>query len=251
MEDTNSQVNKIYPAFIKAQAEFESVQKDGTVKAESKTGAITRNYSYATISSVISMIKPVLAKYNLAVIQLIKNSNFEKHITIETRLIHDSGQEIVTEYSMPVKEVEKKNWVNGQNVTEYRYIDSQALGSAITYARRYALTSFFGLSTEDDDGQLASKKDEQVKDFKQDEKPPKFVDKPKQEVKPVEPVLHDEQSKHFNGMVEALNSCKTLQELNDKLASDKFTIAHEKLTKHAIGSFQLNIDARRNQLKEV
>ena len=33
----------------------------------------------------------------------------------------------------------------------------QKLGSAITYARRYALISMFGLETEDDDGQSVTK----------------------------------------------------------------------------------------------
>ena len=36
--------------------------------------------------------------------------------------------------------------------------DMQKLGSAITYARRYALVSMFGLEQEDDDGNLASNK---------------------------------------------------------------------------------------------
>ena len=35
--------------------------------------------------------------------------------------------------------------------------DMQKLGSAITYARRYALVSMFGLEQEDDDGNLASR----------------------------------------------------------------------------------------------
>ena len=39
--------------------------------------------------------------------------------------------------------------------------DMQKLGSAITYARRYALVSMFGLEQEDDDGNLASNKTSQ------------------------------------------------------------------------------------------
>ena len=39
--------------------------------------------------------------------------------------------------------------------------DMQKLGSAITYARRYALVSMFGLEQEDDDGNLVSNKTSQ------------------------------------------------------------------------------------------
>lgn len=42
-------------------------------------------------------------------------------------------------------------------------VDMQKLGSAITYARRYALVSMFGLEQEDDDGNIASNKTQQTK----------------------------------------------------------------------------------------
>ena len=35
--------------------------------------------------------------------------------------------------------------------------NSQAVGSAITYAKRYTLQSLYGLPSEDDDGEKASK----------------------------------------------------------------------------------------------
>jgi len=40
-------------------------------------------------------------------------------------------------------------------------LDAQAVGSAITYARRYALSSIVGIAPEDDDGNEASTKNGQ------------------------------------------------------------------------------------------
>jgi hypothetical protein len=60
--------------------------------------------------------------------------------------MHTSGQWISSVFSMPVSKH-----------------DAQAVGSAITYARRYALAAVVGIAPEDDDGNLASGKSETAK----------------------------------------------------------------------------------------
>jgi hypothetical protein len=57
---------------------------------------------------------------------------------VTTRLMHSSGEWIESEYTLPI--VKK---------------DPQSVGSAITYARRYALQSISGLPTADDDAEIA------------------------------------------------------------------------------------------------
>jgi hypothetical protein len=58
-----------------------------------------------------------------------------------TMLIHsESGEYISSNYTMPVA---KQN-------------DPQAVGSAITYARRYAVSSILSLNVSDDDGNAAA-----------------------------------------------------------------------------------------------
>jgi hypothetical protein len=71
---------------------------------------------------------------------------------VETILMHTSGEWIESELLMPVT---KK--------------DAQGSGSAITYARRYALQSMAGIPSEDDDGNLASTPANKKQEFKVDE----------------------------------------------------------------------------------
>jgi ERF superfamily len=131
MENENK-FGKIYPAFIKAQSEFGNAKKDA-INPHLKN-------KYATLSAIIDAVRDILAKYDLAFSQNPKNSGNMDYITIETIIMHSSGETIKSEFSLPVL---KK--------------DAQGVGSAITYARRYALTSILGLGTEDDDAELATK----------------------------------------------------------------------------------------------
>jgi hypothetical protein len=66
-------------------------------------------------------------------------------VIIKTIIAHESGDTIENELILPVT-------IGG------RISDAQAIGSAITYARRYSLQSLVGISAdeEDDDGNSAS-----------------------------------------------------------------------------------------------
>lgn len=94
---------------------------------------------YADLPAVIDAIKPHLAKHGLAFMQMPRPS--EGGIAIETVLIHSSGDKL----SMGVLFVPANKH------------DAHGYGSALTYARRYALQTCFGLPTEDDDGNAAVK----------------------------------------------------------------------------------------------
>lgn len=88
---------------------------------------------YAPLETVLNTIRPILSKHGLSVIQA--PSTDENNIVITTILIHDSG-----EFIEP-KPLELK----------MDKVTAQGAGSAITYARRYALSSILGISSEDDD----------------------------------------------------------------------------------------------------
>lgn len=92
---------------------------------------------YADLPAVIDAIKPHLAKHNLGFMQCPRPS--DGGVSIETILIHSSGEKL----SMGVLFVPANKH------------DAHGYGSALTYARRYALQTCFGLPTEDDDGQAA------------------------------------------------------------------------------------------------
>ena len=90
-------------------------------------------YSYADLPAIFEKINPLLKKHVLGFMQPINGS------TIKTIVFHvESGEYIESEISIP-ENVELK----GMN-------DFQVLGSAITYLRRYALSSLLGLVTDKD-----------------------------------------------------------------------------------------------------
>jgi len=92
---------------------------------------------YADLSSILDAIEEPLITNELVIIQLPKGVN-----ELETILLHSSGEFISETYTMtPVKN------------------DPQALGSSITYQRRYALGAILSLNIDkDDDGNDASDK---------------------------------------------------------------------------------------------
>ena len=100
--------------------------------------------NYASLEDVIAAANEG-AKYGLAFTQCI---DFEKDVIegavvptmyVRTSLMHKASDTVITSKYLVVP---KNN----------RYDDSQALGSAITYAKRYSLQAIYGLPSEDDDG---------------------------------------------------------------------------------------------------
>lgn len=94
---------------------------------------------YADLTSVIEAIKPALTAHGLFFTQRPEPS--ESGVTIST-VLHHAGGEVLELGTLFVPA--NKN-------------DAQAFGSALTYARRYALVTAFGVPTEDDDGNAATK----------------------------------------------------------------------------------------------
>ena len=90
-------------------------------------------YSYADLPTIFSIINPILQSNGLGFTQLIQDG------AIETILFHtESGQTIKSVTSIPEN-------VSLKGMNEY-----QVLGSAITYIRRYALSSLLGIVTDKD-----------------------------------------------------------------------------------------------------
>lgn len=94
---------------------------------------------YADLTAVIEAIKPALINHGLFFTQHPQPS--DKGVTVETFLHHASGEQM----SLGVLFVP----ANKQ--------DAQGFGSALTYARRYALVTAFGVPVEDDDGNAAAR----------------------------------------------------------------------------------------------
>ena len=99
--------------------------------------------SYADLTSVIKVIKEPFARHGLSFVQLPVTSAGGNGIGVTTMLMHSSGQWIQSEYLLPMDKV-----------------TPQGAGSAITYARRYALQSLVGIPSVDDDSEMAMYRNE-------------------------------------------------------------------------------------------
>lgn len=132
--------DEVLPALHKARSMFVKVKKD-------KQNTHLKN-KYATLDSVLDAITPALTDNDLMLMQDMIESEAPNRIKVETTVIHVSGQWVKFYAELPIV----KN-------------DPQGVGSAFTYARRYAAAAAFGLSQADDDAQIAVKS---AQDWKRD-----------------------------------------------------------------------------------
>ena len=123
-------IAKLTEALVKVQSVMETASKDANNPFfKSK---------YTTLAGCWDVARKPLADNGLAVIQ---TTTFDEgnSVIVETTLSHISGE-----------------WVRGSLKMPLVKLDPQAVGSAITYARRYALSAMIGIvSEEDDDGESA------------------------------------------------------------------------------------------------
>lgn len=118
-----------------------AVQRDMAPATKDATNPFCKN-KYATLNSVMEACRPALLKHGIWLTQLplpAPDEFAQGHIALLTKLTHaDTGQ-----------------WQSSLAVVPLPKSDPQGMGSAITYARRYALTAMLGMVTEDDDGEAA------------------------------------------------------------------------------------------------
>jgi ERF superfamily len=119
-------------ALAAAQGEFPSIPRNKEVK----TGSYS--FSYAPLDTILAACRPVLAKHQLALVQLLEHNG--NGPAIRTELRHASGGVIGASFPLP-----------GDPQSP------QQLGSLLTYMRRYAISALLGIAgDEDDDGQQAA-----------------------------------------------------------------------------------------------
>ena len=88
---------------------------------------------YAPLNDILTLVRPLLSKQGLSIVQA--PSGDGENIILTTILIHNSGEYI--EFPELVLKADKPT--------------AQGAGSAITYARRYAISAILGINSEDDD----------------------------------------------------------------------------------------------------
>lgn len=139
----SEQVNELAAALAKAQGQLEGAKK-------SSNNPFFKS-KYADLAECWNTCREALTANEISVIQMPEEINENGRLNITTMLAHSSGQYISSTLTMTVTK-----------------LDPQAIGSAITYGRRYALAAMVGLAQEDDDGEKAM---ERSKDKKSVESP--------------------------------------------------------------------------------
>ena len=117
-------------ALSKLQGEVQNLYKD-------KQGY---GYKYADLASILDVTRPLCAKYELAVPQLCGTDAVG--VTIETVLLHSGGEWLSSTLSLPISV--------GKGMSQ-----AQAIGSCISYGRRYALAALLGIAQTDNDASLS------------------------------------------------------------------------------------------------
>lgn len=116
-------MKNIYKALSKFQQEVPVIHK----------GTQGYGYSYADLPAIFEIINPLLKSNGLGFTQLINGTK------VKTVIFHiESGETLESETDIP------------QNVSLAKMNEFQVLGSAITYIRRYSLSSALGLVTDKD-----------------------------------------------------------------------------------------------------
>lgn len=125
----SEKIDQILPALIAARSSFgAAIRSAQNPRFGSK---------YATLEDVIDAVNKALLSNRIFCTQ--QTDIMDSRMVLHTRFLHESGQWIGSVYPIhPIKS------------------DPQAEGSALTYARRYALMALAGIAPEDDDGNAAT-----------------------------------------------------------------------------------------------
>lgn len=147
------QYNNVYISIAALQQEVEVIHKNTK----------GYGYTYADLPAVFKVINPLMQKYNLGFIQKIEGKQM---ITIIFNTY--DGSKVISKTDLPLECLEYQQVIkvkDGKEFTKYEIPGfegmnkAQAIGSLITYFRRYTISTLLGLVTDVDTDGSAPKKD--------------------------------------------------------------------------------------------
>lgn len=195
-------IAQLETALASALPTLEGAKKNSENPAFKSGGKAIR---YADLGSVIDAIRPI-AEHGIWFRQVLHEG--ERGVTVETLYTGFGATISAGTLFMPA---DKAN--------------AQGYGSALTYARRYALQTAFGLSTEDDDGNEASKHQDAPREERPEPQPERIS---KAQWSTIIALLESTNSnaaailKHFKvddlKKLTAAQAIKVINQLEDKLA---------------------------------
>jgi hypothetical protein len=136
--ETSPSIENLSAALGKFQAETHGVVRDAT-------NPFLKN-RYATLEAVIETARPALAKAGLAFLQAPSGISGQ-YTELITMLMHGASGE----------------WIRFSTIMPIPKADPQGVGSAITYACRYALMAMLGLPPLDDDAEATKPEPQAMK----------------------------------------------------------------------------------------
>ncbi len=136
MHRSSESVAALASALAKAQAELVNPEKSLTAVIRSgRAGEGERTFRYAPLSSGLDIVRRTLGQHEIATVQTTVVDQASGMVNLTTMLAHASGEWIASDWPVcPVAEV----------------ANPQRMGTALTYARRYALFTLVGIAGEDD-----------------------------------------------------------------------------------------------------
>lgn len=130
-------------ALVRLQAQLPTIKKSETAEVKSAGGQLQYKYNYANLATISDQLLPLLSSLGLS-FSARPTLNAGGTFVLAYSLRHVKGDSDDGEYPLPTSGT------------------PQAIGSAITYARRYALCSITGVAPEDDDDDAAVASQEHV-----------------------------------------------------------------------------------------
>lgn len=127
--------NEIAQAFSKAWAELENPKHNSRVKVNTKSGG-SYTFEYTDLGGIFDEAKRVFKENEISIMQnaSTREINGNLMISVETMLLHSSGQ-----------------WIKSEPLQMPCSTNMQDMGGQITYMKRYSLSALIGIATEKDD----------------------------------------------------------------------------------------------------
>jgi len=135
MHRSSDSIGAIAAALAKAQAELTNPEKSlvGTISSPFRES--DRTFRYAPLSSGLDIVRKSLGRHEIAIVQTTTVDKEVGLIRLTTILAHSSGEWLSSDWPVcPIADTAAP----------------QRMGTALTYARRYALFTLVGIAGEDD-----------------------------------------------------------------------------------------------------
>src|SRR5215472_8157969 len=135
MPRSSETVAALASALAKAQAELVNPEKSLTATIRtSRPGEGERSFRYAPLSSGLDIVRRTLGQHEIATLQTTAIDQAAGMVNLTTTLAHASGEWIASDWPVcPITET----------------ANPQRMGTALTYARRYALFTLVGIAGEE------------------------------------------------------------------------------------------------------